>query len=607
MKLKQFTINEFQSFNDSGEINLKNSMNLIIGQNNSGKSSILRSLDADLLPDSHVHKEGSKKNPFVRLKIKITGEEFFDCVSAEKNPMSIKRPNHNPGIKSGARSFFGKGDEWEFDVINIPEKGFCQKEEYYNYFSGERDSSPRYISIEFKDGEMKFSEKNIQASEEDDIPKIINRIWRKKFFHFVAERLNINQCHLERTENLYQDARNLPALIHTLHGERGSVLQKIIRQLREILPSVGNISVALSSGRNDMVEIRVWPTENMDGPGRSFSLSQSGAGISQVLAILCCVATSENSVIAIDEIDTFLHPCAVKALLRVMQTEYSSHQYIITTHSPEVISFSNPETVFLVRREEYSSSVTSVDIKNIDELRSASDHLGVSMNDVFAAKRIIWVEGQTEELCFPWIYENVCKKQLSIGTFFTAVVATGNFLEKRKDKKLVYEIYERLTKAVSLYVNNPVFSFDQEGLSQQNQRDMIRQSGGMIQFLPRRMLECYTLDPSAIRDLIKSKDEGKSDTLTASAVEEAMMSIARNDTKLIVKDAEIDISNNAWLEKIDAANLIDKTIGQLTEGRLDFRKTKDTLYLIMRINKLSPCKLEALGIYISSLVNKSET
>jgi predicted ATP-dependent endonuclease of OLD family len=141
--------------------------------------------------------------------------------------------------------------------------------------------------------------------------------------------------------------------------------------------------------------------------------------------------TFEQATIVIDEISSFLHPAAAKALLRIIQTNYAHHQYIIATHSPEVLSTGNPATVHIVRRRGYDSDVKRVDLDKVDQLREVADHLGVSMTDFFGAERIIWVEGRTEELCFPFIYE---KKfgELPRGLILTSVIATGDFNVKER-------------------------------------------------------------------------------------------------------------------------------------------------------------------------------
>jgi predicted ATP-dependent endonuclease of OLD family len=53
MKLLAAQVIGFQSFSDSGKIEFTDGINLIVGQNNAGKSAFLRALQIDLPNDRH--------------------------------------------------------------------------------------------------------------------------------------------------------------------------------------------------------------------------------------------------------------------------------------------------------------------------------------------------------------------------------------------------------------------------------------------------------------------------------------------------------------------------------------------------------------------------
>ena len=53
MKLSKVRITGFQSYSDSGDIEFADGINLIVGQNNAGKSSLLRALRSELPNDRH--------------------------------------------------------------------------------------------------------------------------------------------------------------------------------------------------------------------------------------------------------------------------------------------------------------------------------------------------------------------------------------------------------------------------------------------------------------------------------------------------------------------------------------------------------------------------
>jgi predicted ATP-dependent endonuclease of OLD family len=74
----------------------------------------------------------------------------------------------------------------------------------------------------------------------------------------------------------------------------------------------------------------------------------------QVLAILYVVLEEkEPRTIIIDEPQSFLHPGAIRKLFDILKgKDHAQHQYIVTTHSPTVITSASPATLLLVRKTE---------------------------------------------------------------------------------------------------------------------------------------------------------------------------------------------------------------------------------------------------------------
>lgn len=125
-------------------------------------------------------------------------------------------------------------------------------------------------------------------------------------------------------------------------------------------------------------------------------LNECGTGVGQVLAILYVVLTSaRGSTILIDEPTSFLHPGAVRKLLQVVK-EHGGHQFIISTHSPSVISLLERETMWITRSESGSSTVSELSASSRSDITLFLEEIGASLGDVFGADSVIWVEGATE-------------------------------------------------------------------------------------------------------------------------------------------------------------------------------------------------------------------
>jgi predicted ATPase len=599
MKLARLRVRGFQSFEDTGEIEFSDGINLIVGQNNSGKSALLRALQPVFADDRHRTPQKwathELATPTVDMVIKLRGDELRSGIlrfGQQHIPipetsyvadvyMDILWQRHwiEIAVTHGPGSQFNPG-------IYPSHNGFA--------FSPDK---PNKTLVAVPNGGQVLG--GISHGNQDSLANLVSALWGQDMFWFAPERFAVGACGHGYETRLSPNASNLPRVLHALNGMRGSVFNKLVAHLRDVFSTIGNLSVAPNPGGE--VEVRVWPTEAMERFELSFPLNQSGTGVAQVLAILTAVATVEEAVIVIDEINSFLHPAAAKALLRILQTEYAHHQYIISTHAPEVVSFSNARTVHLVKRDGYESSVTRLDLADVDAFREVADQLGVSMADVFAADRIIWVEGPTEELCFPLLYSAATGGAVPRGLVFTSVVATGDFLKKQRDKELVYKIYQRLSKVAGPLDVEVAFSFDSEELTEREKSEMIRDSRGAMHFLPRRMMECYLVNPEAIAEFLLQRDQ-EQNNVDADLVTRKLIELA-DTAEFKIPEWTGDLAEPRWLAKVDAAKLISECCGQISEHRVTFNKKNDTLAHLQRILATQREEVTELLEHVEKLVS----
>ena len=87
MRIKRFRLAGYSSFKNTGMIDLEPGFNLFIGQNNSGKSALLRSLLPPLPDNRHKTHEAywnqRLQQPLVHLELNLTGLELEDAFLAK--------------------------------------------------------------------------------------------------------------------------------------------------------------------------------------------------------------------------------------------------------------------------------------------------------------------------------------------------------------------------------------------------------------------------------------------------------------------------------------------------------------------------------------------
>ena len=326
-------------------------------------------------------------------------------------------------------------------------------------------------------------------------------------------------------------------------------------------------------------------------------MSESGTGIGQVLAILYVVLTSDyERTIIIDEPQSFLHPGATRKLFEILR-EYSQHQYIVTTHSPTVVTAADPQTIFIVRKEEAESSIEPIDVTETQKLRFYLSEIGARLADVFGADNILWVEGPTEEQCFPIILEKVIREPL-MGTQIIGVKHTGDL--EGKHSQTVFDIYERLSGGRGLLPPSIGFIFDKEKRTSLQIADLRRQSKGLVSFTPRRMYENYLLNPHAIAAIMSQIEDFSDAPLTATRIEEWLRDNKWNNEYIQSKSDPEDRTEEKWIENVHGARILESAFRTLSENRFSYDKIEHGLALTKWIVEHAPSDLEEVADLLST-------
>jgi hypothetical protein len=415
---------------------------------------------------------------------------------------------------------------------------------------------------------------------------------------FRAERMNFAECAIEGSSELRPDASNLASVLLQLDANP-TAQQQFRAHVRTIFPTIYDV---ISRPRYDAPQIARIEVINRDveraewHPGVSIPLADSGTGISQVLAILYVVVTARTPrVIVIDEPNSFLHPGAARKLLSIIKG--FDHQYIITTHSPEIIRAVDPDVLHLVKWNGRESEIETLNSNDMKDVGRVLQELGVRLSDVFGSDNVLWVEGRTEEICFPRLLKHAgCS--LSPATAIVAMVNTGDLGTRRTRRSLAWEVYERLSTGSALIPPALAFSFDQEGRTETEMADMIRQSRERAHFLPRLTYENYLLDEEAISAVLQSNGVTRSPT-------EIRDWIATNGTKPKYFGTEpvADVSGQTWLKVVNAADLLHDLFDALTkDAPVEYHKVTHSVALTEWLIEHKAGHLDELVQYLIELV-----
>lgn len=596
MKITALRVVNYKGFFDSGFVELGAGWNVVVGQNNAGKTAFMEGFRLRN-NENKVHKNISFDRDFpyppqsrfiARMRI---GREWL------KNAW-LKRLDHFDlpvtGGNEAGRSELDASAFWDGDDLEVEiefRHGTNATSEWPSHRLFSAQGNEIYVQI-LPTADRKVGVVGARlGGRSDTLPIIVDQAFQSHIYMFDAKRFAVGECRHEDSNILRPDASNLPAVLIKLHGNP-DLLREFNENVTAIFPSIRGVT-ATTRGSN--FEIRVWsvdPSTRRDD--LSVPLNESGTGVGQVLAILYVAMTNEAGVIAIDEPNSFLHPGAAKKLIQILK-RYDQHQYIISTHSPEVIGTAQPARLHMVRFDGQQSRVQSFDDAEVETKRMMLEEVGASLSDIFSAEKVIWVEGPTEKECFNLIVERAHGGPI-VGLSFVALRNTGDFDGRQGNARAVLDIYDSLSQGGSILPTTVAFSFDGEGKSPTQIEDLVRRCDGRARVLGRRMTENYLLDPDAIASVLTSLGESDVDAANIEGLLRQFVParMPKGDTG---EWGSIDCT-----KRVDAANLLKDVFHAATQGRQEYRKVRDAVDLTRALLDNNQDKISELIEYVGALI-----
>lgn len=412
VKIKQLEIDGFRCLCNL-TIAFENDITLIVGENDSGKSSIIRCLN--LFTEDYSLELDDFNYGREEIKVKLVTEdfEFIKKYSKEKFPDS---------------SF----------IIKPSQKFIQETKEFLNSLPGSlteaqeskiKDLAKMFgLTVRVNSSIQTLKNQLVSKLSEDEITISNGRFFGlnkiqldgKQFenveFFFKEVFLKDKQANIWDTK--IQDEKTIKEIIQ-------EELDRYAKSISENLESKG-IKEKLKQYLNRLTDIKIEPLfepKNLNiyskvkflENGNEISVEKKGDGTKRriSLALLEYKMESEepckdSKLYILDEPDTHLHVKAQLELLNILkELGKKGCQIIITTHSPFLINAIKPKQIRLLVQE----NANETKIKFLKNEPETSDEilrkLGIENIYLYFAKKIIIVEGETEESFLPRIYEKI--------------------------------------------------------------------------------------------------------------------------------------------------------------------------------------------------------
>lgn len=438
MILDKLSVKNFKSLKDIDSINF-NDLTTIIGENDSGKTSIIEFIEIMLtnkVPGELEYGKYSKHE----YSEEIVGIVEFSLSEEEINILEKYLDKNNKLI---IKKIFNKNSVYETNVKTI-----LYKDERFNRYKSM--NAGELITLLEEYGLENRSNKNLRIQSIDEYLnnneveleedwKIINFSEVKDYLPTIIkygvddyvnpDNLIYKALKLKFTDILYKkdiDGKKilkdekLKEIIGSIEKSINEISNDLLPVARKINPSIKKINldpdIDLSNG------LRSTPITITEENGIEQYLNNFGQGTKKRMCMSIMewednfIDNNENVIKIYDEPDNNLHIEAQRKLFKTIKNSCKKNgQAIICTHSPFIMDVSPVKSIRLVQRNE--RGITNVDyIKYDDDVKEFIDNmckeLGISNSHIFLEKCFFIVEGESEMNFFPIIYKNLYNSTL---------------------------------------------------------------------------------------------------------------------------------------------------------------------------------------------------
>lgn len=421
MRIKKITVRNFRSLEVIEDLELPQ-LCALVGSNNTGKSNILESIRRVLEKDWITKSSFEQNDIFLmddekEIEINLTLEPQYDyqhfkssSIITKVTDLNFKYNKYKVGDEKGAPKLDKKCLGPNGKVINVP-KNVPKKGE-----------QPTFIPL---NGIPQEIAENIpliyigtDRSLKSQMPGAYNSLLGRIFDDINADFLNPeNKISIKNKDGKETQIARYKYFNNLIEKAVSLLKTKSFTDLEHQIKVFAFKQLGLDIEKDsEKLDFYFTPPNSIDFyksldlivKEGSFSINacELGKGFQNILVIAILKAFEERrkqgAIILIEEPEMYLHPQTQRSLYNTLREVSKTNQVIYTTHSSYFVNIADYQNVIMVTKNNSSTSAKRSDLNldpnKLEKFRRISNS---SHNEFFFAKRVLFVEGDTEENAFP--------------------------------------------------------------------------------------------------------------------------------------------------------------------------------------------------------------
>ncbi|BDR84449.1 ATP-dependent nuclease [Clostridium tetani] len=451
MYISKLFVRNFRKFDNEGiTFNFRKGINIILGENNGGKSSIIDVLRLALLSgqyrkgvytnvsDFHINEYGEREN---KIEIDIYFEElseeqgiaFYnltDGTDTQKAELHItyeiyKDTKGNEKVKDhvsgGTRN--QPIDKETFDNINLVFMAALRNVE--NDLKPSRNSQLASLLYTFapnKDDKERITSSFIKANEgvkDDEAISAIERTINNNLNLIEKEELN-QEISINLLSPTFESIASNLDLSYTFPNKFIKILKTDLSEIKNNL-GISDINHVISEIDENYMKVNIQELKRdsklinlyneliKKARENNLALKQNGLGYNNLLSMATTLgdlqkkpSNEEISIFLVEEPEAHLHPQLLDLLFNFFKNSDESNkiQIFMTSHSPTLVSKADIDSLNIVY--EYDDKVQCLSLSELqlsdDDKEDLKRYLDVTKSQLFFAKRVLFVEGISEAI-----------------------------------------------------------------------------------------------------------------------------------------------------------------------------------------------------------------